>query len=428
MKDPQSMHRRAFLGACSGAGAGLLSGCTDWMSSETLGSETEEKSLRRDIEPEIKTDGKAVELLDSRVDADSLTYTDAFTVTAVLGNVGEDPIREMDIVADSHVGIEFTEMDRSFEDHTRSDGTLLELEPGETAVETFGPFKAVAAGEWTVVAADNIEYVAPEAETTFEVLPKTVSVGQSIPVLPGVSMTLEEFHLRNTYLSQHDSWERDDAETLVKLSMAADRQRFAIPTVSIENNASSSIHIREHPKLPYQLGRTQFSITPRARERKAYMRPPNSPWMSGAPLQGQTINEGETAAAWLRGLVEITDHEDVALEFREVEDSGPPEAIFKIPDLKYPQFEFVDFSTPEQFVEGPQPFDVTVENVGDVAGEFHGVIQYNEGSEEYLLNPPRGYELTETIDAGEEATITVEYDHDPGTRYQLLPFSVQAEV
>ena len=71
---------------------------------------------------------------------------------------------------------------------------------------------------------------------------------------------------------------------------------------------------------------------------------------------------------------------------------------------------------------------MTVKNVGDVAGEFHGVIQYNEGGEEYLLNPPRGYELRETIDAGKEATITVTYDHELGTRYRLLPFNVQAKV
>lgn len=398
------------------------------MSSNASGSEADEEPLHRDIEREMKTDGKAVGLLDSRVDADSITYTDEYTITVVLGNIGEDPIRKIDIAADPHVGVEFTETGRSFEHHKQRGASQIELEPGETTIETFGPFEAVASGEWTVMAANNIAYVAPEAKTTFEVLPKTVSVGQSVPVLPEVSMTLEAFHLRDAFLSQYDSWDREEAETLVELSMAPDGQRFAIPEVSIQSDAWSPIYIQEYPQFPYQLGRTQFSLTPRVRDRESDTRPPKSPWISGAPLKEHTITEGETVLAWLRGLIDVTDREDAALEFRHVEHTGPPEVIFENPDPGYPQFELVDFSTPDRFVEGPQPFEVTVRNAGDVAGDFHGLIQYNEGGEEYLLNPPRGYELTETIAAGQEATLTVEYDHEPGTRYRLLPFSVQAEV
>lgn len=427
MKTPQSMRRRAFLGACGGAGAGLLSGCTDWVPSNASGSEADKEPLRRDIEPEMRTDGKGVGLLDSRVDADSITYTDEYTITVVLGNIGQDPIRKIDIAADPHVGVEFTETGRSFEHHKQRGAGQIKLEPGETTIETFGPFEAVASGEWTVMAANNIEYVAPEAKTTFEVLPKTVSVGQSVPMLPGVSMTLEGFHLRDSYLFQYDSWDREDGQAFVELSMAPDGQRFAIPEVSIENEAPSAIYIDKIPQFPYQLGRRQFSITPKARDQESFMEPPNSPWMRGDPLMENTLLEGETVSAWLCGRIEVTDNDEVVLEFRQVENTGPPEAIFENPDPKYPQFELVDFSTPERFVEGPQPFDVRVKNVGAVSGEFHGLIQYNEGSEGSLLNPPRGHELTETIDAGEEATITVEYDHEPWTQYQLLPFNEQAQ-
>ena len=120
--------------------------------------------------------------------------------------------------------------------------------------------------------------------------------------------------------------------------------------------------------------------------------------------------------------------EDVVLEFRQVPETGPPEAIFELPDTRYPEFEFVDFSNPDRFVEGRQSFEVTVKNVADVAGNFHGLIQYNEDGGEELFNPPRGYGLRKPIAAGGEETITIKYDHEPGTRYRLLPFNVQAEV
>jgi hypothetical protein len=412
MTDPNTIRRRTFLGACTGIGAGILSGCTDGKASDTADLDT-------DTEVKIKADGPALELIDSGLNVDSIAYGDEFTVSIALANVGNEPIRSTSLKSHPSIDIVFIETNRPLANDVQGAADRIELESGETTTLTLGPFDAIASGRWMLRPGNQIEYVRDDAKLEFDIEPRYALVGEPFKLMPGVSMTVERFRLLDAYFYEHVQWWTDRTSPVVGMETTADKHLFAIPELTIQNETPGRIPVEEFPQKQYQLGTSQFAVEPD--ESKDYSGiPPETPWIQGEYLHDLGIQEGETRTTWMRSRIDVDRRSEIAFEYRKRERIGPPEVIVEIAGASYPQFKLLNVIAPNEWTAGKQQFGVEVKNVGDGTGEFYGTVEYAEGDD--FFGPIRGFELSRTVEPGETAIETVAYDNAPETRYRFMPF------
>ena len=418
------MKRRTFLGAWSAISLGTVNGCTS-SGPETVPSSpensTDGESTQEMIE-EIKAEEAALELRETNVDQDLLEYGDEFTISATLANVGSEPIRATNLNSAPEFAVTYADSDRSFNKRSQSDAGEIELGSGEITTITLGAFDAAVAGAWKLEAGRHIEFVRDGAETTFEIPPRQPSTGQSVPLLQGVSMTVERFHLLESFFTEYVP-QQSDRSMAVGLETAPAGQLFVVPELTIVNEGQDHLDVGSMPR-EYRLGTSQFTVTPADSYHTSGRtdRPRSGFRLPGDQLEAISLDRGESGTAWLLGTVNREQRDELAVEFDKWENTGPPEARVEIPDPAYPDFELVEFVSPDRWEDRPQRFGAVVENVGTAPGTFQGIVQYQGFDTEAFVGPTSGNELEAEIEPGETVEVTTEYDLESGVRYRLQPF------
>lgn len=414
------MRRRAVLGACSGVGSIALTGCLDSPEEES----TESAGVETDIDVERTTTGQALELVDIHLDADDLTYRDEFTVTVSLANIGDEPVSNGYSVETPPITITTADQGEFFDGHRQQGTKAIALDPGDVTTATLGPFHAAATGSWRIEASEDIDSARDDLTVTFDVSPLTVDVGEPFLIAPSVSATVDSVQLRAAYLSDRVAWGTDRSSPVIGMDTAAEGEVFAIPELSITNERLYPIGFDGSSQQGLEFTRSQFSVVPA--ERAATEHVAASPWLDGEPLRELTVATETTKTAWLQATIEADRRDDLTLTYSVRDDPDRPDVRLEIDEYAYPQFELVEFITPDQWNSGEQQFGARIENVGDAPGEFHGIVQYANGTE--FHNPARGSELTVQVGPGETAQTLVSYDHDSETDYRLLPFEATERV
>ena len=410
------MRRRAVLGMCSGVGSIALTGCLGDTANET----TDSNELTTEVEVEQTATGQALELVDIHLDADEITYGDEYTVTVSLANIGEEMITNADSVEIPPITITPSER-RQFVPAKRQKATrAITLDPGEITTATLGPFYATATGSWRIEAGERIESARDDITVTFDVSPRTVNIGEPFSLSPAVSATVDSVQIRASHLSNDVAWGTDRSSPVAGMDISAEDEAFVLPKLSITNERPSPIGFDVSSQSGLRFDRSQFSISPI--EHAATEPIAGSPWLDGESLRGLTVGTNTTRAAWLRATIEADRHDELTLTYSVRDDPDRPDVRIDIDQYAYPRFELVEFVTPEQWTTGEQQFGARIENIGDAPGEFHGVVQYTEGTT--FHNPAHGSELTVHVDSGEIEETLVSYDHNENTQYRLMPFEV----
>jgi hypothetical protein len=348
-------------------------------------------------------------------------------VEVTLGNVGSEPIQLNDIVSRPQIDVKYTESDRNFRENSQSGSAEVEIPSGETATVSMGSFDAAVAGEWTIEAGTHIEYVRDGAETEIAVRTRPVSGGDPFKLLNGVSMTVDGYRLAETLLMEYVPQSANDLSPVVGLETAPDGKLFVVAEMTIENSAVDYLIVDTHPQ-EYRLGTTQFTLNAvDAYEFSAGVSRAN-PRFPGEQLREIGIPQNEQGSAWMLGTVDVDQRHQVVLEYDRWSNTGPPEAVIEITDTSYPEFELIERIIPDQWEDGTQRFGAAVRNVGTTSGMFQGIVQYETDDTEGFVDPKPGKELRETLEPGETAEVTTEYDHESGVRYRLQPFGETARL
>ena len=422
--EARTMKRRTFLGAWSAIGLGIGSGCTG-SGPETVPSSpensTDGESTQEMIE-EIKAEEAALELRETNVDQELVEYGDEFTVSATLANVGRDPIRANNLNSAPEFAATYAESGQLFDNRSQSDAGDIELDSGETTTIRLGPFDAAVAGAWTVEAGRHIEFVRDGAETTFEIAPRRLSVGHSVPLLRGVSMTVDRFHLLESFFAEYVP-QQSDRSIAVGLETAPEGQLFVVTELTIANEGQDFIDAGPVAQA-HRLSTSQFTVSPADSHRSSEQidRSRRGFRLPGEPLEAISLDRGETATAWLLGTVDIAQRDELTVEFDKWQNTGPPEARVNISEPAYPEFKLVEFISPDRWEDRPQRFGAIVENVGTAPGTFQGIVQYQGFDTEAFVDPSPGNELEAEIEPGETVEVTTEYDLESGVRYRVQPF------
>jgi hypothetical protein len=365
-----------------------------------------------------------LELLDTEVDANSVVYNDEFTVTAVFGNVGNEPIRENSIISAPTIRVSFSGTDRPFQGNEQQAAPSIEIPPGKTTVVQLGPFEAVASGEWRIESGEYIEYVRDGAETTFEVQTRSVPVSRPLTVYPDVSITVEEFHLLEAFFNDYTS---TNGEPVVGLETAPSDQRFVVAEMALANETPNAVYVNEIPQEPYQLVPSQLTLGATASYSPSPDWMPANARLPGDPFRDLILEAGESISTRLLGVVDIARRDSVAVEFTKFQNTGSPEAVVEVAETGYPEFELVEFAAPTQWEEGQQEANVRVRNIGDAPGPFRGVVQYAANEDTPFADPRSGIVSPDPVPPGEMIEITTTLDRGQGTRYRLLPFGETVE-
>jgi hypothetical protein len=427
------MNRRTFLCTCSTVGGITTSGCLDDTRDESLSSQKNASSPREDettqpeavpTEVEQKDKEATLELLDTGVDANSVVYNDEFTVTAVFGNVGNEPMRETSIISAPTLRVSFSGTDRSFQGSEQQAAPRIEIPPGKTTAVRLGPFEAAATGEWRIESGEYIEYTRDGAETAFKVQTRSVPVGRPITVYPNVSITVEKFHLLEAFFNDYTS---TDGEPVVGLETAPSDQRFVVAEMTLANETPNAVYVDDIPQEPYQLASSQLSLESTASYGLSSGGMPENARLPGEPFRDIILEAGESISTRLLGVIDIARRDSIAVEFAKFENTGPPEAVVEIVDTGYPEFELVEFAPPAQWEEGQQEANVRVRNIGDAPGPFRGVVQYAANEDAPFADPRSGIVSPDPVPPGETVEITTTLDRGQGTRYRLLPFGETVE-
>jgi len=412
------MNRREFLSAWSAVGVGIASGCIGTGDEAT----SSERSTKKTVE-EIKAEGIALELRDTHVEQETVKYADEFTISATIANVGSEPVRAHSLARAPEFEVNYVESDRSFDRNSQSDAGDIQPESGDVITITLGPFDAAITGSWGVEAGRYIEFVEEGAEATFEIQPQRPSIGQSVPLLRGASMTVDDFHLFETMFAEYNPRERSNTSPAVRLETPPDGQLFAVAEVTVTNEGLDYLTVSDTPRQ-FQLGPFHFSLRPTESYEFADGVDPNHARLPGKRFESISLSEGESQTAWLLGTIDIDRRDELQLAYDKRTNAGPPEAIFDNETVSYPSFEFVRGIASNDWGDGSERVGAVVKNVGDSAGTFKGIVQYEGPETGTFLNPLRGNELERTIAAGETAEVTVQYDRRKGDRYRIQPFDV----
>jgi hypothetical protein len=369
---------------------------------------------------EIKTEEAAIELREINVDQELVEYGDEFTISATLANVGSEPIRANNINSAPEFTVIYAESDRVFAKNSQSDAGDIELESGESTTITLGPFDAAVTGTWNVEAGRHIEFIQEGVETTFEIPSRRISTGQSVPLLQGVSMTVERFHLLDSFFVEYVP-RRSDLPKAMRVETAPEGKLFVVPEIKITNDGQDFLDVGSIPQ-EYRLGTSQFTMAPADPYHPSEQADRRGFQLPGEAFEEISLDRGETETAWLLGTVDIAQRDELVLEFDKWENTGAPEARVEISDSAYPAFELIEFVSPDQWENRPQRFGAVVENVGTAPGTFRGIVQYQGFDTEAPVDPAPGNELEAVVEPGETVEITTEYDLESGVQYRLQPF------
>jgi len=417
------MKRRTFLGAWSAIGLGSMSGCIgggdETATSPSGNSPNGGESTQETIE-EIKTEEPALELRDTHIEQETVEYGDEFTISATLANVGRKPIRANNLNSAPEFAVNYAESDRVFDKNSQRDAGDIELDSNTITTITLGPFDAAVSGTWNVEAGRYIDFIREGAETTFDVQPRRLSTGQSVPLLHGVSMTVERIHLLDSFFAEYVP-RRADLSNAVGLETAPEGTLFVVPELRIRNDGLDFLDVGSIPQ-EYRLGTSQFTVAPADPYHPSEQTDQRGFRLPGKPLKEASLNRGETGTARLLRTVDIAQWDELVLEFDKWENTGPPEARVEISDSAYPVFELVEFVSPDRWEDRPQRFGAVVENVGTAPGTFRGIVQYQGFDTEAFVDPRLGNELERVVKPGETVEVTTEYDLESGVRYRLQPF------
>lgn len=399
------MKRRLLLAGVGAAGLGLgTAGCLG------LGGGSESIDAPEfDINEDAP--GRLV-LLDATAPGD-ITFEDEFTIEALVGNAGGEPV-------DTEADVRMFHPSSDVPEQT-STVVVEELGSGDVSQLTVGPFDAAYSGTWAFDEAAGFDRSHPDLDASVTVGSRQQSVGDSFDHPSGVRFTVDGVdYERAVHYEMSESAGLFSSNDVVAVQTPASGQVIVHLKLTAENRSSETV-VSGGDSAFYDgasISNTRFDLTPADRYEDL-----TSARVDGDALETLELEAGASGTYYALAVADIESLPELALDVGFSDDESDPEIRFDLgaePDL--PEFELVELDIPSERTEGEQEFGVTVGNVGDAAGTFRGAIQWQDGDTDdwYHLTPP----LEAALEPGEDARTLATSDVSPGDvfDYRVLPF------
>lgn len=340
---------------------------------------------------------------------DDLTYGDRFEGQITVANTGGEPIESDAAVALTRIASESGE---SQEAAVNADG----LESGEARSHSIGQFDAEGAGEYRLEASDEFDAVNDEFDGLLTVAPQQVALDEQVTSPDDLRFTVTDVQYEDALMYPDSSGDMALRDTL------SDRI-LLLPRITVENAGNAGIDVSAGV----------FSV-----EDGAAVTDIAAQHVEGPELRNAQVNPGESVEGWVAFAVPRENVGEFELGLHLASSSGPADVTVDLganPGL--PQFELADQALPSQFREGTQEFSFEIENTGEGAGTFRGVVQFMYTEDPGLFSTAEqgvwyAFEegLTAEIPAGATRTVTqsTEYDGDMAIDYRLKPFDYEWTV
>jgi len=400
------MERRQLL-ACVGAGGlGLgTAGCLG------LGGGGDGAESIEAPEFDVNEDAPGRVLFLAASTPDDVTYEDEFSITALVGNAGGEPV-------DAEADVRMFHPSSDVPEQT-STVVVEELGSGDVTELTVGPFDATYSGTWEFDGADGFDRSHPDLEALVTVGSRQQAVGDSFDHPSGVRFTVDGVsYERAVHYDTAESPTIFGSNEVVAVRTPASGQVITHLKLTAENRTSETVVFGDGGALydGASISNTRFDLTPSDR----YERFTNAR-VDGDDLSTLELEAGDSGSYYVLAVTDVEDLPELGLDVGFTDDESDPEIRFDLggePDL--PEFELVELDIPSERTEGDQEFGVVVENVGDAAGTFRGAIQWRYDGDWYHLSPP----LEADLEPGEDARTFATSDASPGEvyDYRVVPF------
>ncbi|MFC4246790.1 hypothetical protein ACFOZ7_07225 [Natribaculum luteum] len=369
------------------------------------------------------SDGGSVDSADVEIDEDapaqftvydasveSPTIRETFTIDLTIANTGgEAGSFEGELALDS------TESEGA--DVVRAAVESGELESGQLG-ESSVELSVDYAGGYEMSISDA--EVDDEVDRTIDVNPLTGSLEETIDVIEDLRITPTDVQFQDGVLYEvvesPSFWGSN--ERLALLSTLED-QTLAIVTVELENTGTNAVMLEEE-MVSSNVGDIYTSFPNGASLDAEAER-------NDGPALGQWVNPGSSTTGWLLFALDRDDVTEFTLEMRLDGKNAPADVVWDVTEesVDLPAFELADTSVPSQFQDGTQSFDFVVENTGDTAGTFRGVVQWqgeDHGRNEWYHL--KDGDIVTRIPAGGEksVSVTTDYSGSEDITYRLQPF------
>ena len=328
----------------------------------------------------------------------------------MVGNTGGEPL-------DSEADVEMFHPSSDVDSQT-STIVVDELGSGDTQEVTVGPFDASYSGAWEFRGNQGFTGTHEEFELVVDVGSKEYAIGENFDHPSGLRFTLDELSVeRGIHYRTTERPGLFGSSDVVALQTPASEQVIARFSMTVENRTSEPITTNSR----YSSNESSLERTVIDFNHGSLFSPMNSTF-EGEDVQNIELDAGESQTHYILSAVDIEDLDSLDLTVALTDDDSAPEIVTELDaGTDLPEFELVETRIPAQREEGEQEFGVVVENTGDAAGTFRGVIQWEDGGDWYHLRP----ELEAEIAPGETATVSATSDVDPGSReyeYRIEPF------
>lgn len=415
------MHRRRFLEGVGIATVGAVAGCTDTIDGVTGGSG--EPDLEAP-EFEVNNDAPARPIvLVGTVESEDVQYGDEFSADIVIGNAGGAVVEEgteLTFLLEHRDGGNVESQERTV--------VVGGLGQGETKTVTAGPYDAAATGEWRVVPGPGFDRAHDEYDLSLAVDPVEIESGTEFELDTGLQLTVEGVEFEQTlHYETSESRGYWSSADVVALHPSLEDQVLGVVRLTVENAGSETIAF-DNTGWGYdgiEVDSSQYEVTPNGIFGSIGDEPANHALIDGEELRSVRVDPGESTDAWLVTPVGVDETGELAFQFSVRADGTPAEYLVPIgeEDPALPSFEFVELDLPAERTGDEQELGMVIENTGDAAGTFRGVVEYSDGGSWHTAETP----LEVDLEPGESGRVNTTTSGDQSYDYRVQPFGVEFE-